>query len=88
MARGVDQIQGVLFAFMHVMHLDGVALDRDAFFLLKCHVVQDLVLHLPLRQGSGQLQQTVCQSAFAVVDVGDDAEIPDMAHVRFHRIQR
>ena len=42
------------------------------------HVVQDLILHLELRQGSGDLQHPVGQGGLAVVHVGNDAEVADM----------
>ena len=47
MAGGIDQVERILLALIQILHLDGVALDRDALFLLQIHVVEDLVLHVP-----------------------------------------
>ena len=43
-------------------------------------IVQDLGLHIPGRQGLGKLEQPVGKRALAVVDMGYDAEVPDMFH--------
>jgi hypothetical protein len=50
----------------------GRRLDRDPPLALQVHVVEDLLLELPLRDGAGPHQQAVGQGALAVVDVGDD----------------
>ena len=42
------------------------------------HRVQYLGRHLPLREGAGTLQQAIRNSRFAVIDVGNDAEIADV----------
>jgi len=57
-----------------------MALDGDAFFPFKIHVVQHLIFHIPGGQGICQLQKTVRQSAFPVVNVRYNAEIPDIFH--------
>ena len=80
MPRRVDEVQGIFFALVFVAHLDGVALDRDAAFPLQIHVVQYLRLQVPLAHGAGIFQKAVRQRAFAVVDMRDDAEIPDILH--------
>jgi len=58
-----------------------VALDGDAALALKVHVVQCLILHVPLVDGFGMFQQAVGEGAFAVVNVRDDAEVADMLHL-------
>ena len=57
---------------------DGPGLDGDAPLPLQVHVVQNLVLHLPLRHGVAQLQQPVRQRGLAMVDMGDDGKVADM----------
>ena len=75
-ARRIHQIELVGFAVLGwIAHGHRVHLDRDATLLLEIHRVQHLVLHLPLRDGMGGLEQPVGQRRLAVVDVGDDAEI-------------
>src|SRR5205085_10917270 len=73
-----------LFAVADILHADGAGLDRDAALPLQLHVVKELLLHLTLGDGSCELDQAVCERAFAVVDVGDDAEIADMLIVDGH----
>ena len=81
-SRGVDQVEHVALAVAGgVLHLDGVALDGDALLALEIHVVEHLRLHLALIERIGLLQQAVGQRAFAVVDVGDDAEVAYVLHV-------
>ena len=43
--------------------------------------MEDLGLHLPRLQRTGQLEKAIRECAFAVVDVGDDGEIADEALV-------
>ena len=80
MAGGVDQVQLVVDPFVMKIHLDGVALDRDAAFPLQVHVVEHLVLHVLAGDGAGDLQQPVGQGALTMVDMGDNAEIADVLH--------
>ena len=65
---------------MAVVHLDGVALDGDAFLLLEVHTVKHLVFHLALVQSLGTFEHTVGKSALPVVDVGYNAKISDVPH--------
>ena len=58
---------------------DGPGLDGDAPLPLQVHVVQQLALHLPGGDGVALLQQPVRQRGLAVVDMGNDAEISDVA---------
>jgi hypothetical protein len=67
---------------MLVLDLDGVTLDGDPLFPFEVHIVKDLVHHIAFTDGIGGLEQPVCQSALAMVDMGDDAKIPDMLHKR------
>ena len=87
MARGVDEVQGVDLAVLGLVEqVHGPGLDGDAPLPLQVHVVQNLVLHLPLRHGVAQLQQPVRQRGLAMVDVGDDGKIANMGlfkHVWF-----
>ena len=86
-AWGVDQVQHVVLAVLAaVLHLDGVALDRDASLALQVHVVQRLLLQLAVGNGSRGLEEPIGQGAFPVVDVGDDAEVADVLHgLKFRR---
>ena len=78
-ARRVDEVELVLLAVLGgVVHGHGPGLDGDAPLPLDVHVVQNLVRHGPLVHALGQLQNPVRQGGFAVVDVGDDAEVADV----------
>lgn len=82
MSRGVNQVERICLRVARlVLHLDCVALDGDAFFALKLHVIEYLCLHFALVHGVGLLQQPVCQRALAVVDVGYDTEIAYVLHM-------
>ena len=82
MSRCVDEVQSVgLAVFRFVLHADGVQFDGDAPFLLELHIIEHLIeLHFPLGDRTGALKQSVGNSRFAVVDVGNDAEIPYVFH--------
>ena len=78
MTRSIYQIQDILLSAMDILHLDRMALDCDAALLFEVHVVE----HLPFcyLYRIGELQQTVGQGGFAMVDVRYDTEITDMLH--------
>ena len=61
-----------------IFHLDSVALDGNAAFLLQIHIIKHLTLGN--LNGVGVLQQTVGKSTFTMVYVGNDAEISYMLH--------
>ena len=78
MARRVDEVELVVPAVARaVRHADGVELDRDPALALEVQRIQDLLFHLALLERARRLDQAVRQRRFAVVDVRDDAEIPD-----------
>jgi len=52
-----------------------MCLDRDAAFLLKVHLIQDLIT-LVLQDKAGSLKKTVGERGFAVIDMGNDTEVP------------
>ena len=82
MAGGVDHLQNRLLARelargrgprqAHVLRLDG-----DAALALNVHIVEVLVAHVTRVDDVGQLEDAIGQGRFTVVDVGDDAEVPD-----------
>ena len=80
MAGRVDEVEDVFLAAALVLHLDGVALYRDALFAFQLHVIEYLRLQVALRYGVGRFEQPVGNGAFAVVYMGYDAEVPDVLH--------
>ena len=80
MAGRVDEVEDVFLAAALVLHLDGVALYRDALFALQLHVIEYLRLQVALRYGVGRFEQPVGNGAFAVVYMGYNGEISDILH--------
>ena len=79
MARSVDEVELVGLAVVGLIaHRHGAGLDGDAALFFNVHVVQHLVGHRALVNAVGQLQHTVGQGGFAVVDVCDNAEVADV----------
>ena len=74
----INQVQNILFALISIFHLDGVTLDGDTTLTLQIHIVE----HLSLSDlySLSILQQTVCQSRLAMVNVSNNAEISYMIH--------
>jgi hypothetical protein len=63
-----------------MLHLDGMTLNGNTPFTLQFHIVQDLILEIPLIQGTCGHQQTIGQGTLAVIDVRYDAEISYVIH--------
>src|SRR2546421_5371345 len=77
MAGRVDEVELVSLAVLcRIRHADRLELDRDPTLPLQIHRVEDLVLHVALADRSRVLEEAVGQRRLAVVDVGDDAEVP------------
>ena len=79
-ARSIDKIKRICLSVMDIIHLDGVALDRDALLLLQIHGVQDLVLHVTLGKCVRYFKHPVGQGALAVVDMRNDAKVSCVFH--------
>ena len=79
MAGSIDQVEHVRIAVRCLVRQScGLRLDGDSSFPLDIHVIEDLFRHLALFPYMGMLDQTVCQSGFSVVDMGDDAEVSNI----------
>ena len=59
---------------------DGIAFDGNAAFPLNVHIVQNLILKISFVADAGELNQTVGKRGFAVVNMGNDAEVSDIFH--------
>ena len=82
MARRVHQVEKPCPAVRPgPFQAHGLGLDGDAALALQVHAVQDLLLHLPVAQPAGLLDQPVRQRRLAVIDVGDDRKIADLRDV-------
>ncbi len=77
-ARRVDHVQGEGLAVELPRHPHGLALDRDAALALDVHAVQVLGAHVAVGDHARDLEHAVGEGRLAVIDVGDDAEVPDL----------
>jgi hypothetical protein len=57
-----------------------MAFNRYPPFLFQFHAVEHLIVHIPFRDGIGELEQAVGKGAFAMVDMRNDAKVPDVLH--------
>ena len=77
-AGRVDQVEHIILIVLRVIdQCHRMGLDGNAALALQVHVVQDLVFHVAQRDRFRLFQYAVRQRALAVVNVGNDAEIPD-----------
>jgi hypothetical protein len=77
-ARRVDEIELVLTAVGRgVAHPNGIQLDGDPALALQIHRIEQLLAHLTLFDGPSGLDEPVCERGLPMIDVGDDAEVPD-----------
>ena len=82
MARGVDQVKNVFISiFCPVYSTHSLGFNGNSTLPLQVHVIEYLRLHFTAGQKAGHLDDAVCQSGFAVVNMGDDTEITDLALV-------
>ena len=59
-------------------HTDRGELDGDTTLLFYLHCIEHLtILHLAFFFCSSEFEHPICKGRLAVVDMGDDSEIPD-----------
>ena len=79
MARGVNQVENIIFAIIGpVIQANRLGLDGDTPLPLQFHFVEELVGLLPVGQGACLIQKAVGQGRLAMVDMGDDGEVSDV----------
>ena len=87
MARRVDQVEHILLAVrVGVIHPHGCGLDRDAALTLDIHRVKHLRFHIAQGDGIRQFHHAVSKGGLAMVDMCDDAKIPNQILAVCHRI--
>ena len=85
----IDQVEDVDLPVVGLVgQADGVGLDGDAPLALEVHRVEDLRLHLARLQRAGDLEKAIGERRLAVVDVGDDGEVADLALVHLAESHR
>ena len=79
-AGRVDDVELIVLAVGSAEHeRHALRLDGDAAFTLDVHGIEDLSGHLPLRQRSAQLDESIGERRLAVIDVRDDGEIANIS---------
>jgi len=81
MSRRVDEIKKVFLTVLSgVGQADGLALDSNTSFSFNIHVVEKLVLEFPIGDEIAELNHSVCEGGFAVVDMRNYAKISYIFH--------
>ena len=78
MAGGVDQVQNVVGVTDAPWQPNVLRLDGDPALPLDIHPVEVLGAHIPVGDHTGQLQHPVGQRRLPVINVSDDAEVPNL----------
>ena len=86
--RGVDHVENVGGTVDLPRHPHRLGLDGDAAFPLDVHTVQVLSASAALVKDTGDLQHPVGQGRLAVVNVRDDAEVPNDGRICAARLRR
>jgi hypothetical protein len=73
--RSVDQIDPILFTFVHPIDSNSPRFYRDPTFTLDVHGVQHLSLHISVRYTARELKDSVSQSRLAVIDVSNNGKV-------------
>src|SRR5256885_13590047 len=82
---GVDEVELVRLAVLGAVHqAHSGGLDGDAALALEVHAVEELSLLLPLGQRARRIEEPIREGRLAMIDVGDDAEVADVAGRRWH----
>ena len=78
MPRSVYKVEHITFSVgMGIKHAYGGGFYRDAALALDVHGVQKLLFHVAARNGVRKLHQPVRKGGFAVINMRNDAKIPD-----------
>ena len=80
-ARCINEVQQIVLTVRGaVVERNRIALDGNAPFTLDIHRVEHLVAELTLRNAITGLDQSIGQRRLAVINMGDNAKIPNMFH--------
>ena len=83
----IDQIKVVhLPTARLICQRSGLRLDGDTALALDIHRIENLRLHLPVRQPAAEVNDSVRKSRFTMVDMSDDGKISN--ELQLHRTYR
>lgn len=78
-SRSIDEIENIILPVLSMItQSNGASLDGNAPLPLDIHIVQQLIFHIPQRNGTGFFQNTVGQGGFSMIDMSDDTEVADI----------
>ena len=77
-SRGIDEVEFVGLPLELVHHRHCGTLDGDAAFAFQIHRVEHLGSARSLVDSAGGVEESIGKRALAVIDVGDDREIPNL----------
>ena len=78
MAWGINQIELIGLAILGlIFEPNGLGLDGDAALALYIHIIEHLLGHFTGTQSAADLDQPVGNCRFAMIDMGNDREVPD-----------
>ena len=80
MPRSVNEIEGISSIILAVIHLNGVTLYGNAALSFEIHIVKKLILAFTVTYRLSSVQKPVGQGALTMVNMGDDAKVPDILH--------
>ena len=63
-----------------------MALYGNTSLPFQVHIIQKLILLIPVRDGLGRLQQAIGQSTFSMINVRYNAKVADILH-SFNKIK-
>jgi hypothetical protein len=67
-------------------HFDGGCLNRNAFFTLQIHAIQNLLNHISVRHCTGKLKKSIGEGGFSMIDVRNNTEISYMVSLHCNRL--
>ena len=86
MPGSINKIELIFLTIARLVHQgDALRLDGNAAFTLDIHGIKHLSGHFAVTQATTELDKTIREGRFAVVDVGNDGEVADMADVSHNR---
>ena len=80
-SRRINQVKHIGFpVFCLIIQADSTSFDGNTPFPFDVHIVQNLFFHVPLCNRKSLFENPVCQCGFSVVNMGDNAKIPNLFH--------
>jgi len=81
MPGSIDEVKFEIFAILSgVGHANRGGFDSDALLALEIHSIEHLLGHIPIRDSARELEHTICQGRFAMIDMGYNAKIANFIH--------